>query len=111
MLEQQLTSLESGAFDQNIFEGMKQGQAAMNQVQSKMNIDEIEDLKDDMAEQMEKQEEINDFFIGVANEGNDEIEDELADLMAENEAEEFANIEIGDGAIAATNKVSQPAKK
>ena len=50
MLEQQLTSLESGAFDQNIFEGMKMGQQAMNQVQAKMDIDAMEDLKDDMQE-------------------------------------------------------------
>ena len=114
MLEQQLTSLESGAFDQNIFEGMKMGQQAMNQVQAKMDIDAMEDLKDDMQEQMDKQEEINDFFVGVANEGNDEIEDELADLMAETEAEEFANIDIGSGAIENQNPAAAqkaPTKK
>ena len=74
-----------------------------------MNIDEMEDLKDNMQEQMDQQEEINDFFVGVANEGNEEIEDELADLLAENEAEEMAGLDIGTGSIEAANK--NPAQK
>ena len=38
--------LQSGQFDQQVFEGMKTGKQAMEQLQKKMNIDEMEDIKD-----------------------------------------------------------------
>ena len=38
--------LQSSQFDSQVFEGMKKGKQAMEQLQKKMNIDEMEDIKD-----------------------------------------------------------------
>ena len=49
----------------------------MDQVQSKINVDEMADIQDDIKEQMDKNEEVADLFIDFAKEGADELEDEL----------------------------------
>ena len=51
-------------------------------------------------------EEIGDVFANAAQEGNEELEDELGDLMAEMEAEEvagsFGDVIVPGGSIAAS---------
>ena len=52
MLEQQKMAIESTHFDVDVISGMKQGAKAMEQMNKEMNVDDIADLKDELADQM-----------------------------------------------------------
>ncbi len=54
--------IEGAVTDQKVFTGLKAGKDAINQLQSEMNIDKMEDLQDEIKEQMDQQEEIGQFF-------------------------------------------------
>mmetsp|Transcript_34264 Transcript_34264/g.52530 ORF Transcript_34264/g.52530 Transcript_34264/m.52530 type:complete len:83 (+) Transcript_34264:336-584(+) len=82
---------------------MKVGKQTMDKVQQQMNIDEMEDIKDDIAEQLEKQDEIGNFFADEANKDKDDLADELEEMLAE---EEMDSLAVGGDAIAAQ---AQPA--
>ena len=58
MMEQQLAAIEDTDFNQGIFDAMKQGQQTLEAVQQKVNVDEMQDLTDKIADQMEQQEEL-----------------------------------------------------
>ena len=45
--------MQSAQTDQNVFAGLKAGKEAINQLQSEMNIDQMEDLQDEIKEQMD----------------------------------------------------------
>lgn len=65
-----------------------------------MNIDQFEELKDKLDDQMADVDERAQFFINAGQqEDNDELMDELNELEAEMAEEEFAKQEIGSGAI------------
>ena len=110
MLEQQSSQLQSAQFDQSTFEHMKLGKQTMDEVQKKINIDEMENIKDDIQDQLDQQEEIGKFFAEAANQDKDELMDELDEMLAE---EEMAGIQVGDQHIASQNPaaaVSNPAQ-
>ena len=44
MMESQLNAIEETEFNQGVFETMKQGQQTLEQVQKKVNLDEMQDL-------------------------------------------------------------------
>ena len=52
-------------------------------MQEGINVDDLADLQDDMAEVEAKRQEIADMFTAVAEEGKDDLMDELNDLEAE----------------------------
>lgn len=65
-----------------------------------MNIDQFEELKDKLDDQMADVDERAQFFISAGQqEDNDELMDELDALEAEMAEEDFAKTEIGSGAI------------
>ncbi len=98
--------LEGATFDQGVFQGMKDGSKAMQQIQEKMNIDEMDKIKDDIMDQLDRQEEINEFFAENAKKDRDELEAELEEMMA---MEQMDELDVGSGAIAAKEK-QQPLK-
>jgi len=65
------------------------------QMQEGVNADDLADLQDDMAEVEANRAEINDMFTAVAEDGQDELLDELNDLEAEGMADELAELELG----------------
>lgn len=65
-----------------------------------MNVDEFEELKDKLDEQMADVQERQDFFINAGQvEDNDELLDELDALEAEMAQDELDKIDIGSGAV------------
>ena len=85
-LEQQLFSIEAGTMNKNIFEGLRQGNEVLKQVHGKINIDEVDKLKDDMEEQQDLVQELNEAIsqpIGfMSTMDDDELLGELDDLEA-----------------------------
>ena len=85
-----------------------------------MNLDEFEELKDKIDDQMADVQERQDFFINAGQaEDQDELLDELDQLEAEMAEEEFNQMEVGVGAVKggeqqepiAVNKAPQKSKQ
>ena len=82
-----------------------------------MNVDQLEDLKDDLADQMADMEDRQNFFAEAAKgEEDDELLAQLDDLEAENVEEEMAGMQVGVAPISAppvgeTNTAEQEAQK
>ena len=74
--------IENSKFDKDVFEAMKAGKQAVEANKKGLDIDELENIKDDIAEQMADAEEIQDFFANAAQEGQDELMDELDEILA-----------------------------
>ena len=88
MLEQQVAMIESSAVDAEIYKAMKAGQKAVAEARKNVDIDELNELHDEIENQIEEANEVADHFIEKAAEGNEELEDELAAMMAEEEEAE-----------------------
>ncbi len=63
MLEQQRGMIESSHFDKQVFTGLSEGKKAVDAIQKDLDIDDMQDLQDEIAEQQEKKAEIDSFFV------------------------------------------------
>ena len=83
-----------------MFEGLKAGNQAVEQINKQINVDEFEELKDKLDDQMADMSERQEFFINAGQgEDQDELLDELDAMEAEMAEEEFNKVDIGSGAI------------
>ena len=81
---------------------MGHGQKAVDQLNKKLDIDKMEDIKEKMDDLRAEMEEKNEFFINAAKtEDDDELLNELNDLEAEMAAQELEEVEIGSGVVEA----------
>ncbi len=81
---------------------MSQGQKAVDQLNKKLDIDKMEDIKEKMDDLRADMEEKNEFFINAAKvEDDEELMNELEELEAEMAADELEQVEIGTGHIQA----------
>lgn len=88
-IEQQKMALEASALQKTVVDTMANGAKAMKTIHGEMNVDAVEDLRADIEEAMDVNNEINDVFatpIGDALD-EDELDDELNELMLD-EADE-----------------------
>uniref|UniRef100_A0A7S2WE77 Uncharacterized protein n=1 Tax=Mucochytrium quahogii TaxID=96639 RepID=A0A7S2WE77_9STRA len=88
-LEQQAFTIEGASTTKDIISGMQAGKEAQAALQKQINIDDVEDLKDDLAEHMQMQDEINDILSTPLGglEDDDDLLAELDELDAESENE------------------------
>ncbi len=89
LLEQQKMAIESSVFDQNVFQGLSEGQKAVENLTKQTNIEQFEDLRDKIEDQMADLNEKQEFFQGIGAEDQDELLDELDELEAEMAQDEF----------------------
>lgn len=91
-IEQQKVSLEGANISATVVNTMATGASAMKTIHSNMDIDSVEDLRDDIMEQMDMSEEINDAIGAPMGEAMDEDElmDDLNSLMADDTEDIFA---------------------
>ena len=69
----------------------------------------MQDLQDKMADQLEQQEEVNDFFADKAKEDQDELMDELNELTELDALDDLAGLDVGNTAVSNPNaNVIQP---
>ncbi len=109
MLEQQKMTIQSTRADVDVVNTLKVGNTAIGNMNAKMDVDSIADLQDDMAEQMQEVQERQDLFAGVAEEGKDDLLDELNELEADALAGEMDDLMIPQAPIAGQNPIAQPA--
>jgi len=91
-LETQTLALENAQMNESVFSAVKEGTGALQQVQRKVNVDEVEELMDDMQEMQEDQDAINEALAQpITDFDDDELLQELEDL-GEEELEQFEDI-------------------
>lgn len=102
-LEQQAFAIENASTTMDIVNGMRAGKQATESLLKQVNVDDVETLQDDIAEQMQIQEEMNNIIsapIGVDQTDDDELLAELDGLEGEEE-NELNGLEASVGATAA----------
>ena len=87
--------IESNTFDKDVVIGMKNAAAVMKQQNKEMNVDDIADLKDELDDMMAENNERQDYFAQIANDGNEELLGELDDLEALALEDEMNQMNIG----------------
>ncbi|KAJ3126156.1 Vacuolar protein sorting-associated protein 20 [Physocladia obscura] len=83
-LEQMTETIEFALIEQDILEGLKKGNAVLNDIHKEMNLDDVQKLMEDTADAIEYQNEIDEMLSGKLNESDlQDIEDELDALVAQ----------------------------
>lgn len=87
-LETQLTAIESANLNLETMKAMKQGASAMKQIHGEYDVDKVETTMDDIREQVELADEISEAIsrpVGTGYVDEDELDEELAALQAEDQ--------------------------
>ena len=96
-IEQQREALESANISTSVLQNMNSAAKAIKKAHADMNIDQVHDMMDEIAEQQDIASEISDAISKPAAFGQefdeDELEAELEELEAELEGEEHAHLE------------------
>ncbi|KAF0272610.1 hypothetical protein FOG51_02334 [Hanseniaspora uvarum] len=103
-LEMQLFTIENANLNLETVKAIGKANNAMKEINTSMNIDKVEDTMDEVRENMDMNEEISEALtrpIGGASSAyvdDEELEDELAGLMLEDETETLEK-KVGSGVI------------
>ncbi|ABN67403.2 Vacuolar sorting protein SNF7 (Vacuolar protein sorting-associated protein VPS32) [Scheffersomyces stipitis CBS 6054] len=90
-LETQLGAIEGANLNLETMKAMKQGASAMKQIHGEYNVEKVEDTMDDIREQVELADEISEAIsrpVGTEFVDEDELEEELAALQAEEQQQQ-----------------------
>merc|ERR1739848_18149 len=89
-LTEQKMALESSALQKTVVDTVAAGAKTMKTLNKQMDVDKVEDMRSEMEEAMDMQDEINDVMAtplaGMAMD-EDDIEDELNELMLDSDDE------------------------
>ncbi len=108
-LEQQALSIESSLVTVDIVNAMKTGKKAMQTITSQINVDDVTELQDDIADLHQQEQQINDAMsspIGGMDADEDELAMELAQLEAADLEEELSSLPAVPAAKAPARKAS-----
>ena len=83
MMEEQKMMLESQDSMKKIFETVSSTNQAIKEMGKGVSVEEIEKAREEMDEIKDAQKEMGDFFAEYAEEGNEDVEEELDQLEAE----------------------------
>ena len=78
---------------------MKQGAGAIKELNKQADVDDIAELQDELADMKADADERGEFFANMAQEGNDELLDELNELEADAVEQEMGNMNINNNFI------------
>ena len=82
---------------------MKQGAGAIKELNKQADVDDIAELQDELADMKADADERGEFFANMAQEGNDELLDELNELEADAVQQEMGNMNINNNFIPQAN--------
>ena len=88
MMEEQKMMLENQDSMKKIFETVSSTNQALKEMGKGVSVEEIEKAREEMDEIKDAQKEMGDFFAEYAEEGNEDVEEELDQLEAEMAKEE-----------------------
>ena len=87
MIDDQIINMENALNNRDYLTVLNQGTAAIKNVQKDISIEELEDIKEDMAEAKDRNDEIGDIFKEKVDENEAECEEELNQLAQEIQGE------------------------
>ena len=105
MVEQEKIQVEASINNVDIFKALKQGNSIIKSSKHEANLEGFQDLRDEIEEQQEHANEMNEFFIGVAKEGEDEVLEELEKLETENVKKELEAAKVPTSIIRSKRKI------
>ena len=82
----------------------------MDQMNKQMNVDDIADLKDELADQMAEIEERQEFFAEAAQEDKEGLMEELDELEALAMEDEMNEVVVNNAPIAGAHQNKEPAQ-
>ena len=91
MMEEQRMTLETTGQTIEIINTLKETSNVVKEAMKELNVESLDELREQMEEAKAQMEEVNDFFTNYANEGMEEVEDELR-MLEEEEAAKNKNI-------------------
>ena len=103
VLQEQQMMIEGANNDQSVVNAMKQGAGAIKELNKQADVDDIAELQDELADMKADADERGEFFANMAQEGNDELLDELNELEAFAVEEEMGNMNINNNFIPQAN--------
>merc|ERR1719480_220690 len=107
-LETQIMTLEEAIMNAEVVSGMKVGANALQQQQQKVDIDEVDDLRDQMQEQQDMMHDINDVLAEpVVDLDDDDLLAELNELEELEADDMLADLPVVDTQPAQTNPQTQ----
>ncbi|MCQ2820193.1 MAG: SNF7 family protein [archaeon] len=83
MMEEQKSMLENAETMSDVYKVLQSSTQAVKEKNKLLDVDKLDAMKDDMEELKAQQEEVNTFFAEYNQEGNEELEDDLAALQEE----------------------------
>ena len=91
MLETQINQIETAQSQKDVMTVLQQGNAALKKLQEEVNIEKMQEIKEDLEELRDKNDEISQFFkdrgIDEEESVNDELNKLIASVQQETEAE------------------------
>ena len=82
MIEGQINQIESATNQRDVFNVLKQGNAALAQLQKEINVEKLQEVAEELEDLKEKNNEITEFFKEKGIEENEEeLDDELNKLI------------------------------
>ena len=91
--------IESTHSDISIINALKESKGVVKKLNDQMNVDDIADLKDELAELEADMDERQEFFADVAKEGQEELLEEIDELEVLVVKPEVDVMPIGEGPI------------
>ena len=102
--------IESTTFDVDVINGMKEGASTMAQMNKQLDVDQLEELKDDLADQQADMEDRQNFFAEAAQgEDDEDLLAQLDEYEADAVGAEIEGMEVGTAGIANPNPNPVPA--
>ena len=94
MLEQQKGMIEGAVNDSSVISSMKNAKNVIQQLNKQANVDDIADLKDELDDMMAENAEKQDYFAGIAREGEEDLLNELDELEADAAQRELEEVNL-----------------
>ena len=93
-LEQQKIMIESAMTDTEVINAMKIGKSTITQLNKEANIDDIAEMKDELDDMMAENEEKQNYWASIGNEGREDLLAELDDIEAELAAKDLDEMDL-----------------
>ena len=86
--------IEGAVSDTGVINAMKSGKNAISQLNKEANVDDIAELKDELDDMMAENEEKQNYWASIGNEGKEDLLAELDDIEAELAAKDLDEIDL-----------------
>ena len=86
--------IQGAVSDTGVINAMKSGKNAIEQLNKQANVDDIADLKEELDDMMAENEEKQDYWAKIGNEGKEDLLAELDDLEAEMASKEMEEMDL-----------------